>query len=59
MSQQDPMLASVMASAKERDALIASNTKDNTSANIGALIQGGVNLPVSYTHLTLPTILRV
>jgi len=44
MSQQDPMLASVMASAKERDALIASNTKDNTSANIGALIQGGVNL---------------
>ena len=27
MSQQDPMLASVMASAKERDALIASNTK--------------------------------
>ena len=42
MSQQDPMLASVMASAKKRDALIASNTKDNTSANIGALIQGGV-----------------
>lgn len=44
MSQQDPMLASVLASAKERDALIASNKESNVSANIASVVQGGVNL---------------
>lgn len=51
MSYKDPqantgsgMLASVQASARKKDEAIAANTEDNISANIGSLVQGGVNL---------------
>ena len=34
-------------------------TKTNTNLQIIEQISGGFTTPVSYTHLTLPTILRV